>query len=179
MDHTGKDVPQGFTSDQGPPPSLLDTMKDEGVWTRDSLSPDDWVVPLPEACLEELHAVLRWLRQHPQPVWHLTPVTFALSACAEVMEEVRIKLTQQAELAVLDRVPVERYSTTERKAMFWLLARLLGQVVAQKWDGTLRLTAYASVGFFQRHVLVALLAALPIVGTALFLGGRLQTGFRQ
>ena len=49
MDHTGKDVPQGFTSDQGPPPSLLDTMKDEGVWTRDSLSPDDWVVPLPEA----------------------------------------------------------------------------------------------------------------------------------
>ena len=44
-------------------------------------------------------------------------------------------------------------------------------------DGATRLTAYASVGLFQRHVLVALLAALPIVGAALFLGGRLQTGF--
>ena len=46
-------------------------------------------------------------------------------------------------------------------------------------DGAIRLVAYASVGFFHTQVLLSLLAALPIVGTALFLGGRLQTGFSQ
>jgi len=34
-------------------------------------------------------------------------------------------------------VPVERYSVTENRAIGWLLALLLRQVVAQKWDGTL------------------------------------------
>ena len=46
-------------------------------------------------------------------------------------------------------------------------------------DGAIRLTAYASVGFFHRQVLLSLLASLPIVAAALFLGGRIQTGFSQ
>jgi alpha-ketoglutarate-dependent taurine dioxygenase len=52
------------------------------------------------------------------------------------MAQVRDKLQHQAGVAIVDRVPVERYSETEGKALGWLLARLLGQVVAQKWDGT-------------------------------------------
>ena len=46
-------------------------------------------------------------------------------------------------------------------------------------DGAIRLTAYASVGFFHTQVLLSLLAALPIVAVALFLGGRIQTSFSQ
>ncbi len=46
-------------------------------------------------------------------------------------------------------------------------------------DGAIRLTAYASVGFFHPQVLLSLLAALPVVAVALFLGGRIQTGFAQ
>ena len=46
-------------------------------------------------------------------------------------------------------------------------------------DGAIRLTAYASVGLFQPDVLMALLAALPIAGIGLYVGGRIHTGLSQ
>ncbi len=41
-------------------------------------------------------------------------------------------------------------------------------------DGAIRLTAYATIGFFQPDVLLALIAALPLAVAGLYLGGRLQ-----
>ena len=52
------------------------------------------------------------------------------------METVRGKLVDGPGLAVVDRVPVEEYSAEESKAIGWLLAGILGRIVAQKWDGT-------------------------------------------
>jgi alpha-ketoglutarate-dependent taurine dioxygenase len=52
------------------------------------------------------------------------------------METVRRKLVDGPGLAVVDRVPVEDYSAEESKAIGWLLAGILGRIVAQKWDGT-------------------------------------------
>jgi hypothetical protein len=118
------------------PKSPCDEIVDDQVWKRDNLSPMDWTIPLPEACQRELDAVVRWIRKHPQPVQHLTPETFPLTACGDVMAQVRRQLAHGVGLAVLDRVPVERYSVTENKAIGWLLARLMGRVVAQAWDGT-------------------------------------------
>ena len=46
-------------------------------------------------------------------------------------------------------------------------------------DGAIRLTAYATVGLFSREVLTSLLAALPVAGAGLYLGGRIHTGFTQ
>ena len=42
-------------------------------------------------------------------------------------------------------------------------------------DGAIRLAAFASFGFFQREVLLASIAALPIVGAALWIGGRVHS----
>ena len=42
-------------------------------------------------------------------------------------------------------------------------------------DGAMRLAAYASFGFFFRDVIVAMLGSLPIVGAALWLGGRVHS----
>jgi alpha-ketoglutarate-dependent taurine dioxygenase len=38
---------------------------------------------------------------------------------------------------VLDRVPVERFSAEENRAVGWILGSLLGRLVAQKWDGAM------------------------------------------
>lgn len=46
-------------------------------------------------------------------------------------------------------------------------------------DGAIRLAAFVSFGFFQRDVLLACLAALPVVGTALFLGGRVHSSISR
>ena len=52
------------------------------------------------------------------------------------MARLRAKLVEGPGFAVLDRVPVERYRREQGQAIGWVLANLMGRVVAQKRDGT-------------------------------------------
>lgn len=105
-------------------------------WRRASISPRDWLIPLPPECVAELDEVAAAVRATPRPVDTLEPEDFALRACAAVMTAVRTKLETDTGLAVVDRFPVERYGHAENVAIGWLLAAMLGQVVAQKANGT-------------------------------------------
>jgi len=105
-------------------------------WTRESISPEGWLIPLPPDCVAELDEVAARVRATPRPVDTLDPADFSLRACAAVMASVRAKLETDTGLAVVDRFPVERYSHAENLAIGWLLAAMLGQVVAQKVNGT-------------------------------------------
>ena len=116
-----------------PPVSQIDSRQ---TWTRDSLTPRDWTVSVPDACVDELDRALATLRATPRPLEHLDPCDFDLKASTRLMDQVREKLAHGEGLAVLDRFPVERYTADENRALGWLLAALLGPVVAQKWDGT-------------------------------------------
>jgi alpha-ketoglutarate-dependent taurine dioxygenase len=107
------------------------------AWTRDTLSPSDWVVPLPAGAVDELEAVVQRLRREPLPTILLSPDQFALTRCREVMAAVGRQLRDGIGLAVLDRVPVERFSAEENRAVGWILGSLLGRLVAQKWDGAM------------------------------------------
>ena len=106
------------------------------TWTRATLAPRDWTVPVPPSCVRELEAVLSRLRAAPQSLDTLSPAGFDLTTCRALMGGVREKLAHGEGLVVLDRFPVERYSEADNRALGWLLAAMLGQVVAQKWDGT-------------------------------------------
>jgi alpha-ketoglutarate-dependent taurine dioxygenase len=114
-------------------PSEIDVRQ---TWTRATLGPRDWLVPVPPACGLELDAALARLRETPRPLETLSPAGFDLSACVALMDRVRDQLTHGEGLVVLDRLPVERYSEHENRQLAWLLAAMLGPVVAQKWDGT-------------------------------------------
>jgi alpha-ketoglutarate-dependent taurine dioxygenase len=107
------------------------------AWTRDGLSAADWTVPVPDACLAEIAVVVGRLRDEcPGSIETMTPDRFALSSCAGLMNAVREKLVGGPGIAVLDRFPVQEYTADEAKAVGWLLAGILGRIVAQKWDGT-------------------------------------------
>ena len=122
----------------GPEPDVLrEDIGDRRAWTRDELSPGDWLVSLPPRCVDELDAVARQVRREPLPTVLLEPARFTLAACAGVLDRVRETLRTGVGLAVLDRVPVERYTIEENRALAWLLGSLLGRPVAQKWDGTM------------------------------------------
>lgn len=108
----------------------------EKSWTRASIAPARWLIPLPADCVAELDEVAAAVRVTPRPVDTLDPADFSLRACAAVMAAVRAKLETDTGLAVVDRFPVERYSHAENLAIGWLLAAMLGQVVAQKATGT-------------------------------------------
>jgi alpha-ketoglutarate-dependent taurine dioxygenase len=104
------------------------------AWKRDGLTAKDWVVPLPDVGVAELDGLVERLRRDPRPVESLAPDDFDLAVCRERMLAARLKL-QEIGLAVVDRVPVENYSVAENQAIGWLLARMLGPVVAQTWTG--------------------------------------------
>ena len=104
------------------------------AWTRDRLAPTDWIVPFPADAAGELDGVVESLRRSPRPVESLTPEAFDLTACARVMATVRRQLGEIG-LAVVDRVPVERYDVTDNQSIGWLLAAMLGPIVAQTWAG--------------------------------------------
>lgn len=110
---------------------------DPRAWTRASLSPSDWLVPMPAGAVDELDEVVRRLRREPLPILLLSPDLFPLTRCREVMTAVGRQLREGIGLAVIDRVPVERYSPDENRALAWILGSLLGRLVAQKWDGTM------------------------------------------
>jgi alpha-ketoglutarate-dependent taurine dioxygenase len=104
------------------------------AWKRDGLKPKDWLMPLPDAAIAELDAAVVRLRRDPRPVESLAPEQFELPTCVDLMNSARRKLDETG-LAVVDRVPVERYSAAENQAIGWLLARMLGPIVAQTWSG--------------------------------------------
>src|SRR5215470_13555821 len=129
--------PRRMTARVAAPPMLEADVRDARAWRRDALNPSDWLVPLSPQCLDELDAAVRAVREDPLPPLMLTPDQFRLGACAQVMARARAMLCTGIGLVVLDRVPVERYSPEENRALAWLLGSLLGRLVAQKWDGTM------------------------------------------
>jgi Taurine catabolism dioxygenase TauD, TfdA family len=106
------------------------------AWKRGQLSAADWLVAVPAACAAEFDEIARAARGHDGPLAGLEPSRLELPACAAVMARMRAKLVDGPGFAVLDRVPVERYRREEGQAIGWVLANLVGRVVAQKRDGT-------------------------------------------
>lgn len=118
------------------PPVMMGDVSGPAAWTGADLGPAGWTVPVPAACVDEMDRVVDRLRREPRAAEELTPATFALPACAELMARVRRQLDDGIGLAVVDRFPVERYSAAEGRAVGWLLACLVGRLVDQKWAGT-------------------------------------------
>ncbi len=105
------------------------------AWTRATIPPRDWTVPLPDAAVGELLAVRDELRRAPVPTFLLDPKDFALDACRAVMADVR-RVTQGGPMfAVLDRLPMDELTREEAVAVYWLLSSLLARPVAQKLNG--------------------------------------------
>jgi alpha-ketoglutarate-dependent taurine dioxygenase len=119
------------------PHLLTQDVQDGRAWRREMLSPRDWLVALPPGCVDELDAVVRRVRRNPLPTLLLSPDQFDLRASAELMGHVRAQLCQGIGLAVVDRLPVERYEPEENRWLFWLLTQLLERPVAQAWNGAM------------------------------------------
>src|SRR5512143_1869527 len=100
------------------------------TWTRATIAPADWTVPLPDAAVRELLAVRDELRRAPVPTFLLDPRDFALDACRATMADVRRATQGGPMFAVLDRLPMDELSREEAVAVYWLLSSLLARPVA-------------------------------------------------
>ncbi|NYT59326.1 TauD/TfdA family dioxygenase [Alcaligenaceae bacterium] len=105
------------------------------VWTRASLKPSNGLVRLNAKAAAELDDVVRMLRDNPLPIEFLEPSMFRLDACRDLMDECRSTLENGVGFAIIDRLPMDKYSRLEAKAAYWILSQLLSRPVAQSWDG--------------------------------------------
>jgi alpha-ketoglutarate-dependent taurine dioxygenase len=106
------------------------------AWNRARLAEKEWLVPVPAECAAEFEEIALLARGHFGPLADMDLSRLDLPACAKVMAEMRARLVDGPGFAVLDRVPVEQYRREEGQAIGWILANLIGRIVAQKRDGT-------------------------------------------
>ncbi|SAL02909.1 Taurine catabolism dioxygenase TauD, TfdA family [Caballeronia calidae] len=105
------------------------------AWTRASLSPDDGIVKISEACRRELDEVVATLRANPLPTALLRTDDFSLERCREMMREASQLLTDGPGFVIVDRLPMDLWTKQEATAVYWLLAQMVSRPVAQSWDG--------------------------------------------
>jgi len=105
------------------------------AWRASTISESDWLMAIPDACLDELEAALEQQRADPLPMLLLDPREFELPACCALMSEVRRRLDEESGVIVLDRFPVESYALEQTRIVFWLLGALLARPVSQSLAG--------------------------------------------
>lgn len=105
------------------------------AWTRDALRRDDWLLPIPDDCIEEITRTIAILRLNPLDVRLLSPDDYPLRECREFMRSVKQVLNHGVGFAILDRLPTDRLTKEELTAAYWLLSSMIAPPVAQSFDG--------------------------------------------
>lgn len=106
------------------------------LWRGETLPADAGRIALPLDVEEELESIVATLERDPLPLLLLRPEDFALDASRRFVRGVRRHLDDGPGFAIIDRLPVDRWSPSSARAVWWLLAGLVARPVAQKWDGT-------------------------------------------
>src|SRR6516164_7174591 len=97
------------------------------LWRGDSLSGDAGRIAIPVEVEQELERIVACLDRDPLPLLLLRPEDFALDASRSFMREVKRSLDDGPGFAIVDRLPVERWSESGARAVWWLLASLVAR----------------------------------------------------
>lgn len=104
-------------------------------WRGDELPQKPGRINVPEPVVDELDDVVRYLTRNPLPVLSLVPADFGLTATMALGHRVKTELSGRLGFALLDRLPVERWSLDQCRAAYWLVGRAVGRPVAQSHNG--------------------------------------------
>jgi alpha-ketoglutarate-dependent taurine dioxygenase len=105
------------------------------VWRRDSLAPQDGIVPLDAASRKELDELVETLRRNPLPLAMLQEQDFDVPACRAMVTRARATLEHGVGFVIIDKLPMDDYTVDEARAVYWLLSQMVSRPVAQSWDG--------------------------------------------
>ena len=119
-------------------PSILETpLTGSMAWRSETLLSNDGKVILDADSLAEIRQVAQELVSNPFPIEALKPKMFHMPACQAIMTSVREQIEDGIGFAIIDRIPLDEFQVEIAKKIYWLLMNMVGQTVAQKWDGTL------------------------------------------
>jgi alpha-ketoglutarate-dependent taurine dioxygenase len=114
------------------------TSSDPRAWTAATLGgPASWIVALSSTCLAILDRSIQRLPPDTRPVTELWLSKADQAACARELPPAIAILEDACGFVVLDRLPLEHYSTREAQALYWLIGQGLGRPMEQNVHGTL------------------------------------------
>lgn len=118
--------------------SMLDAqVDDERAWQAAHIDKSACVVMLDDCARDELLQMAEHMQAEPLPVLLRDPQQFTMTALRDFMVRARGLLDGLPGIAVIDRLPMDAIDEREAVALFWVLGKLVGRPVAQKWDGTM------------------------------------------
>src|SRR5690606_5707564 len=92
----------------------------DGVWMRDTLQREQWLVPLPAECWQELEAAIDATAGLATPVHELSADDFELTNTRAFAAKLRRDhLDSGPMFAVVDRFPVERFDKEALTRAYW------------------------------------------------------------
>jgi alpha-ketoglutarate-dependent taurine dioxygenase len=109
----------------------------QGAWTKRDIRPEEYLIELSAACLDEIRRAVDEVRAFPSPTILRAPDDFAMPACYREMMRVRHILDYGRRFAIVDRLPAVEMDAEEATAIYWLLSSMVSRPVAQKLDGTM------------------------------------------
>ena len=113
---------------QNPPTGRL-------CWLAGDITPQDWLVELPDTAMEEIHALARLIEDNPLQMLQRRVHDHRLPALSEIMARMKFILDQGVGFAVLNRLPMDEFSIDTLIEVYWMLGQYVGRPVAQKWNG--------------------------------------------
>lgn len=117
---------------------LTDVLTDIRAWDASTVdAPSSWFYTLPEACLAAFEECIKIQRRSSQPITELQLQKSLRDACAEPLQPVLTALNSGRGFAIVERVPIERYTVADAQAVYWLVGQFLGIPFAQDIKGTL------------------------------------------
>lgn len=117
---------------------MLDVqVRDSRAWLASDIDKDACIVKLDEAAIDEAMQMVEQMHAQPLPVLLRDPGQFAVPALRDFMARAQELLDGLPGVAVVDRLPMAVLDQQDAIAVFWILGKLIGRPVAQKWDGTM------------------------------------------
>ena len=105
------------------------------AWHGPDVADEAFIVGLTPRVLAELDQVVAEQNKAPVPTIVLEPHHFQLAAATQLMASVKRQLDDGLGFVILDRLPVDRWSTERLIDVYWLLGSLVEPPVAQEWSG--------------------------------------------
>src|SRR5262245_30301192 len=111
--------------------TLHEPLTGPGAWTAATVDPPPfWYYRLPPGAWAALDEAVAPRRRGPRAVTELVPSDRLRAACAPALAPVGEALERGRGFAVIERVPLDRYSPAEAQAVYWLVGQLLGAPLA-------------------------------------------------
>lgn len=123
------------TGDESGPTMPKSPIQGSFAWRAADVTPEDWLVAIGAEAMAELNTVAEALADYDGPLEDLSPDAFDWPATADLMADVRQRLTDGIGFALLDRLPVERWNEKASRGIAWMLNCFIATPIMQKKKG--------------------------------------------